>query len=197
MREGVRSRRAIVVTGVAAAAALAAVGVSGRGVAASSGSSSQSVSATVVAGTLTVTAPPALVTNLTPGAQTTGIALGALAYTNTLNDSQAWSVTMTTTDWVNGANSIKFNEMAVQPGASTNITGALGSVGNPTAGSSATFSGTDTTPGTTPSSPVTLASGTASTQGVFTQTGMTMSVTVPGGTPTGLYTGTITYTITG
>jgi predicted component of type VI protein secretion system len=191
-----RPRRAIVLAGFTAAA-VAAVVVPGRNAAASTGSSSQSVSATVVAGTLTVTAPPALVTNLTPGAQTTGISLGALAYTNTLGDGQSWSVTMTTTDWMFSGNAIKFTDMAVQPGASSNITGAVGAVGTPTAGSNATFSGTDTTPGTTPSSPVTMATGTSSTQGVFTQTGATMSVTVPGGTPAGLYTGTITYTITG
>lgn len=191
-----RTRRAMVLAGLAATTAVAAVAVSGRNVSASSGSSSQSVSATVVAGTLTVTAPAALVTSLNPATANTGIPLGAVAYTNTLNDGSAWSVTMTSTDWVNGANAIHFTEMTVNPGAS--LGAGIGSVGTPTAGSTGqTFSGTDTTPGTTPSSPITLATGTGSIQGVFTQSGSTMSVTVPGGTPTGVYTGTITYTITG
>lgn len=195
MREGVRSRRAIVLAGFAATAAVAAAVVPGKNVAATTATSSQSVSATVVAGTLTVTAPPALVTSLNPATANTGIALGALAYTDTLNDSTAWSVTMTSTDWVNGANAIPFTGMTVTPGTSIGL--GVGAAGTPTAGTQATFSGTDTTPGTTPSSPITLATGTATTQGVYTQSGSTMSVTVPGGTPTGVYTGTITYTITG
>lgn len=194
MREGTRPRRVTVIAGLATAAVAATV-LPGRTAAASSGSSSQSVSATVVAGTLTVTAPPALVTNLTPGAANTGIILGAVAYTDTLNDSTAWSVTMTSTDWVSGGNAIAFTGMTVTPG--TSLGAGIGSTGTPTAGNPATFTGTDTTPGTTPSNPITLATAAATVQGVYTQTGSTMSVTVPGGTPTGVYTGTITYTITG
>lgn len=194
MRKGARSRRTMVLTGFAATAAVAAIAAPSRQVAASS-SSTQSVSATVVAGTLTVTAPPALVTSLNPATANTGVPLGAVAYTNTLNDGQSWSVTMTTTDWVNGGNAIKFIDMTVTPGSTIGV--GVGGVGTPTAGATATFSGTDTTPGTTQSSPLTLATGTSSTQGIFTQSGSTMAVTVPGGTPTGLYTGTITYTITG
>lgn len=195
MREGIRPRRVVVVAGLAVAA-VAAVAVPGKQVAASTSSSgSQSVSATVVAGTLTVTAPPALVTSLTPATANTGIALGVVGYTNTLNDGASWSVTMTSTDWVNGANAIPFTNMTVTPGSS--IGAGTGAAGAPTAGTAATFSGADTTPGTTPSSPITLATGTASVQGVYTQSGSTMSVTVPGGTPTGVYAGTITYTITG
>lgn len=196
MREGLRTRRAAVLAGFAATAAVAAVAVPGRNVAAANQSSSQSVSATVVAGTLTVTAPPALVTSLNPATANTGIPLGVVAYTNTLNDSQSWSVTMTSTDWINGTNAIHFTDMSVTPGAS--LGAGVGSVGTPSAGSSGqALSGTDTTPGTTASSPITLATGTAGIQGVFTQSGSTMSVTVPGGTPAGVYTGTITYTITG
>jgi hypothetical protein len=195
MREGTAPRRAIVIAGFAAAA-VAAVAVPGRSADAASNSSTQGVTATVVAGTLTVTAPAALVTSLNPATANTGIPLGAVVYTNTLNDSQAWSVTMTSTDWVNGANAIHFTEMAVSPGAS--LGAGVGAVGTPSAGSAnQTLSGTDTTPGTTPSSPITLATGTASVQGAFTQSGSTMAVTVPGGTPAGVYTGTITYTITG
>jgi hypothetical protein len=186
----------MVLAGFAAAAALAAVALSGRDAAASNASSTQGVTATVVAGTLTVTAPPALVTSLNPATANTGVPLGVVAYTNTLNDSTSWSVTMTSTDWVNGGNAIHFTEMSVTPG--TSLGAGVGSVGTPTAGASGqTLSGTDTTPGTTPSSPITLATGTGSIQGVFTQSGSTMSVTVPGGTPAGVYSGTITYTITG
>src|SRR5437867_9226906 len=96
MIEGVRVRRAAVLAGITAAAV--AVALPGHAAAASN-TSSQSVSATVVAGVLTVTAPPVLVTNLSPGTTNSGIALGTLAYTNTLNSGLSWSVTMTSTDW--------------------------------------------------------------------------------------------------
>jgi len=178
------------------AAAIAAAAIPGRSVAASSsGTSNQSVTATVVAGTLTVTAPPALVTNLTPGAQTSGIVLGSLVYTNTLNDGLAWSVTLTSNDWMNGANKIAFSGMDLTSG--TTFVGGVGATGTPVVGGGGQLSGTDTTPGTTQSSPVTVATAPSTAQGVFTQTGSTLAVTVPGGTPTGVYTGTIVYTITG
>jgi hypothetical protein len=157
--------------------------------------SNQAVTATVIAGVLTVTAPPALVTNLTPGTNNTGIALALLAYTNTLNDSLAWSVTCSSTSWINGAKTIPFTNMTVTVG--TTITGLIGSVGTPTAGAGGALTGTDTTPGTTQSTAVTLANGTSTTQGAYTQTGTTIAVLVPGNTTTGVYTGTIQYTITG
>ncbi|HZS14270.1 MAG TPA: hypothetical protein VFC09_06705 [Candidatus Dormibacteraeota bacterium] len=194
MREGVGARRALALTGVTIAAAAAAV-LPGKPVAAASGNSSQSVTATVVAGTLTVTAPPAITPTLVPGTGNANVALGTVAFTNTLNDGSAWSVTMTSTDWVNGANAIHFTDMSVTPGLT--LGGGVGSTGTPTAGTGGTLSGTDGTPGTTASSPLTLATAASTVQGVYTQAGSTMSVTVPGGTPTGVYTGTITYTITG
>jgi hypothetical protein len=85
--------------------------------------------------------------------------------------------------------------MTFTPGAT--IVGGVGATGTPAVGGGGTLSGTDTTPGTTQSSPVTLATGTSSVQGSYTQTGSTLAVTVPGGTPTGVYAGTIVYTITG
>jgi hypothetical protein len=177
------------------AAAVAAAVVPGRSALAATGSSNQTVTATVVAGVLTVTAPPALVTNLTPGSANSGIVLGSLAYTNTLNSNTAWSVTATSNDWVNGGSSILFTKMTFTAGAT--IVGSTGATGTPTAGGGGTLSGTDTTPGTTQSTPVTLATAGGAVQGVYTQTGSTLAVTVPGGSTTGAYTGTIVYTITG
>src|SRR5260221_10385992 len=163
-------------------------------VAACTGTSNQPVTATVVAGTLSVTAPPALVTNLTPGVDNTGIALGILAYVNTLNSGSSWSVTVTSNDWSFSTNHIAFTAMNFSPGAT--ITGAIGSTGTPSVGGGGAPTGTHTTPGTTQSSPVTLATGTSVVQGVYTQTGSTLAVTVPGGHPTGAYTGAVVYTIT-
>lgn len=190
---GSRTRRVLVVAGISAAAL--AVALPGRASASTSGTSNQSVTATVVAGTLTVTAPPALVTNLSPGVANTGIALGSLVYTNTLNDGLAWTVTVTSNDWMFSTNTIHFTGMTVTPGSTIGV--GTGGVGTPTAGGGGTFTGSDATPGTTQSSPVTMATGTSTTQGVFTQNGSTLAVIVPGGTPTGAYTGTIVYTITG
>jgi hypothetical protein len=183
----------VLVAGTLATAAAAAVPAST--VRADAATSNQGVTATVIAGILTVTAPPALVTNLIPGANNTGISLAVLAYTNTLNDGVAWSVTCSSTSWINGAKTIPFTNMTVTAG--TTITGLVGSVGTPTAGAGGALNGTDTTPGTTQSTPVTLANGASTTQGAYTQTGTTFAVLVPGTTTTGVYTGTIQYTITG
>lgn len=158
----------------------------------------QVASATVVAGVLTVAAVTAtVVTNLKPGANNPGIALGDLTYTNTLNDGLAWSVTVSSTSWVNGSVKIPFTDMTVTSG--TSITGAAGSTGTPTVGAGGALTGTDNTAGTVQSNQVQLASATAAsgTQGIFTQTGSTIAVLVPATTATGLYTGTIQYTITG
>jgi len=192
VREGVRIAR---VAAVACCIAAVAMTVLPGRVAASTGTSNQTVTATLVAGTLTVTAPPALVTNLSPGIDNTGIALGILAYTNTLNSGSSWSVTVTSNDWSFSTNHILFSNMTFTSGPT--IAGAVGSTGTPSVGVGGALTGTDTTPGTTQSSPVTLANATSSVQGVYTQTGSTLAVIVPGGTPTGAYTGTIVYTITG
>lgn len=192
IREGFPIRRVAVLAGCTAAAV--AVALPGHASAAT-GSSNQTVTATVVAGVLTVTAPPALVTNLSPGTTNSGIALGSLVYTNTLNSGSSWSVTLTSTDWMNGANKILFSDLTVTPGGT--FSPGIGAAGQPTAGSATTLSGTDTTPGTTASSPATVATAASTVQGVYTQSGSTLSVVVPGGTPTGVYTGTIVYTITG
>ena len=191
-----RRPRRVAVLACISAATLAAALLPGHAVEASTQGSAQTVTATVVAGTLTVAAPPALATNLTPGQTNSGIALGSLVYTNTLNDGSSWSVTATSNDWTSllGGN-IPFSGMSIAAGGTIN--GAVGSTGTPSAGAGGTLTGTDTTPGTTQSNPVTLATGTSSVQGVYTQTGSTISVTVPGGTATGVYTGSITYTITG
>ncbi|MFN2568936.1 MAG: hypothetical protein ABR564_04970 [Candidatus Dormibacteria bacterium] len=162
---------------------------------AATSSSSQAVNATVISGILTVTAPPTLVTNLAPGAKTSGIALGSLAYTDTLGAGVAPSVTVTSNDWSYLTNHIDFTNMTINPGAT--VTPVLGATGTLTPGAGGTLTGTDTTPGTTQSSPVTVATGTTSTAGSYTQTGSTADVVVPGGTPAGAYTGTIVYTITG
>jgi hypothetical protein len=178
-----------------AGAVAAGVAVPATIVRAASASSAQAVTATVLPGTLTITAPPTLVTNLTPGASNSGIAMGSLVYSNTINSGLAWTVTVNSTSWINGAKIIPFTNMTVTAG--TTIVGGVGSVGTPTAGAGGALTGTDTTPGTTPSNAVTLANGTSSTQGSYTQTGDTMTVVVPGTSTTGTYAGTITYTITG
>ncbi len=68
----------------------------------------------------------------------------------------------------------------------------------PTAGTNnVNFQGTDTTPGTTYPNPVTIASGTATNQGQFTQSGSTLQVGTGLNAKPGSYTGHLQYTITG
>lgn len=195
-REAKGRKRLIGCTAVAGVAALATVVTAPSPVFASSSSSSQTVTATVLAGVLTVTAPSPLVSNFTPG-QTTSATLGNLAFTNTLNDGSSWSVTASSTDWKSGANLILFTDMTFVTSGSS-ISPAQGSSGGtPTVGSGGALSGADTTPGTTQSSAVTLATGTSAQQGIYTMSGNSLSVLVLANTPQGAYAGTIQYTVTG
>ena len=166
---------------------------------ADSASDSQTVTADVGAGSVSITAPgtKALGT-LTPGTRTSSISLGSLAYTNTLDAGTDWSVTVTATDLVNTDDVVKvipFSGIALTPG-SVSQTG-YGTVGSPSAGSVGTFSGTDTTPGTTASSAVTVAAGNGGERGSWSQ-GSNVTVIVPAtlGDTSG-YSGTLEYTITG
>jgi hypothetical protein len=115
---------------------------------------------------------------------------------NSLASGNDWTVTVKATSLVNGANTITFTNMKFKPGATITRTppGTL-----PTAQTTeTTFSGTDTTPGTTYSNPVTLATAASTVQGSYRQSGSTMTLSVPSsGVPVGNYAGTLQYTITG
>ena len=123
--------------------------------------------------------------------------IGDVDYTNTLGSGNNWTVTVKSTSLVGGANVIPFSNLKYAPGATiTRVPSGAGSL--PTAQPTETaFSGTDTTPGTAYSGPVTMATGASSIQGGFRQSGSTLKLDVPPSAVGGNYVGTLQYTITG
>lgn len=158
---------------------------------------------TATPATLTINAPGAvsLGSGLAPGTTLTGVALGALNWTNTLSDGQSWSVTVASTDLRNAASgaTLPFTDMSIGVGQSFTL-GGSNSGGNPTPGSPGptTLTGSDPTPGTSYSNPLTLATGTSAQQGSYTQSGSTITVAIPASLAnSGPMSGTVQYTIVG
>ncbi len=160
----------------------------------------QLMTATTTAGTLAVNVPASLsLGSLAPGSTASNVALGSLAWTDTLNDSTASSITLAATDLYNatGPKVVPFTNFTVGSGSSIN-TATNNTDSMPTAGPAGALSGADTTPGTTYSSAVTLASGSVTTEGTWTQPGNTITVVVPANVPSsGTMTATLQYTVVG
>lgn len=141
--------------------------------------------------TLQVQNPAVSFGTVPAGGSATNIAAGDLIYNDSLANSNAWSVTAVASDLTTGSNTIGYSNLTFTPGAFTSGPDAMGPP--PTAGPAGTaFSGTGSS-----SLPITIATGTTTTRGTYSQTGSTMSLTVPAGAPAGSYTGQIQYTITG
>ena len=119
--------------------------------------------------------------------------VGAITYENTLGNGRSWSAVVAATSLTDGSNVVPFTGMTFAPGAQ--ITGEGTGVLSP--GVAATFTGADTSPGSTYSDPVTTATAPGSAQGVFTQSGSTAAVQAPAEASPGSYAGTLQYTITG
>ncbi len=165
-------------------------------------SGTQTFTVSINPGVLTVTAPaPVTGPNLSPGTTAAAANLGALNYTDTLNDATAWGVTLAATDL--GAGTIPFTRFSIGVTPTGNISAVPGATGVPTAGAaSQTLAGADGVPGTTYSTPITLASATAAVEGSYSTpagaTGNTITIVVPGTAPAGgPFTSTLQYTITG
>jgi len=192
-------RPARLIIGIAMAGSLIAVGSSHAFAATASGT--QTVTGTTQAGVLSVTAPGSLVlATLVGGTSTPATNLGSLSWTDTLNSATASSVTLAATDLyyaAGAAGHINFTNFTISvdqaPTGDSLDTGAV------TAGTaSQTLTGADTTPGTTFSAPITLATGNTLTVGTWTQAGNKITVGVPAATiPSTTFTATIQYTITG
>jgi hypothetical protein len=161
----------------------------------------QTVTGTTQAGVLSVTAPGSMVlATLVGGTSTPATNLGSLSWTDTLNTATASSVTLAATDlyYAAGASShIKFTNFTISVDQAP--TGGPLNTGAVTAGTaSQTLTGADTTPGTTFSAPITLATGNTLTVGTWTQAANQITVGVPAATiPSTTFTATIQYTITG
>ena len=173
----------------------------------SSANQGETLTVTSAAGTLSVStaSPTVAFPNTAKGASTGAFAVGNVSYTNSLADGSSWSVTVAGTDLrsappvMNGLTCGSSGSACIPFTAETFFPGQTITPMGPTAGATMQmpFSGTDTTSGTTFSTPETIASATSSVQGSFTQSGSTAMVVVPSGADAADYAGTLQYTITG
>jgi len=166
-------------------------------------SATQTVTATSQAGLLTITAPGALtLPTLIGGSTTAATNLGSLSWTDTMNDAAVSSVTLAATNLWHAAGAglyIPWGRFTItvdpSPTANVNNTGAAIVV---PAGSPYVLAGAATTDFATYSTPITLATGSATSEGTWTQVNNQISVSVPANTTPGtLFAATIQYTVTG
>lgn len=126
--------------------------------------------------------------------------MGSLSWTDTLPAATAWSVTLASTDLYSAAGvggNVPFTDCTITVDQ-TPVGAPLNSDDLVTAGAVSQLNGTDTTSGTTYSTPITLATGSATTKGTWTEAANKISVGVPSNTiPATVFTATIQYTVTG
>jgi hypothetical protein len=136
------------------------------------------------------------------GSSTLATNLGSLSWTDTLNDSAVSSVTLAATNLWHAAGAGLYIPWAdftisVDPTviASSMNTGAAATV---PAGSPYTLTGAATTDFATYSTPITLATASATSEGTWTQAANQIVVAVPANTTPGTtFAATIQYTVTG
>jgi hypothetical protein len=186
-----------------AIAVAGAVIVFGSGPAVAATSSTQVLSGTTQGGVLSITAPGALtLPTLVPGSSTAATNLGSVSWTDTMNDSVVSSVTLAATNLWHAAGAglyIPFADftITVDPSPTANVNNS-GSAAVVPAGSPYALTGTVTTDFGTYSTPITLATASATSEGTWTQSNNQIAVAVPANTTPGtLFTATIQYTVTG
>jgi hypothetical protein len=128
--------------------------------------------------------------DITAGQTSAAAVIGDVFYTNTLNNGQVWSSTVAATSLTSGGAVVGFDGMTFTPGDTVTPSG-------PVPGTSGSFTGADTTPGTTYSDPLSVVTAQASDQGNFVHSGSSATLSVPSGASAGTYAGTLQYTITG
>lgn len=147
-----------------------------------SGQDLQTVTASISAGTLAITPTTSVsLGTLVPGSSGNTVGLGPLSWTDTLNDGAAPGVTVNCTDlYGGGTKDIPFDDMAIQVDQTiSGIAGNTGPAWSAGVASPGVFTGTDTTPGTTPSTGITLATATSTSEGTYTQSNNQIVVSVP------------------
>jgi hypothetical protein len=166
-------------------------------------SGTQVVSGTTQGGVLSITAPGALMLPpLVGGSSTAATSLGSLSWTDTLNDSVVSTVTLAATNLWHAAGAGLYIPWAdftitVDPIVIGNAMNT-GSAATVPIGSPYTLTGTATTDFATYSTPITLATASATSEGTWTQAGNQIVVAVPAGTTPGTtFAATIQYTVTG
>jgi len=194
-----RRQLATVVTGVIASGGLILLASSPVDAA----SATQVVTGATQGGLLSITAPGALaLPTLFSGSSTAATSLGSLSWTDTLNDSIVSSVTLAATNLWHAAGAGLYIPWAdftvtVDPTVTGNAMNT-GSAATVPAGSPYTLAGTATTDFATYSTPITLATASATSEGTWTQAANQIVVAVPADTTPGTtFAATIQYTVTG
>ncbi len=194
-----RRQLATVVTGVIASGGLILLASSPVDAA----SATQVVTGATQGGLLSITAPGALaLPTLVSGSSTAATSLGSLSWTDTLNDSIVSSVTLAATNLWHAAGAGLYIPWAdftvtVDPTVTGNAMNT-GSAATVPAGSPYTLAGTATTDFATYSTPITLATASATSEGTWTQAANQIVVAVPADTTPGTtFAATIQYTVTG
>lgn len=166
-------------------------------------SSTQIVTGATVGGILSITAPAAVaLPTLVAGSSTAATNLGSVSWTDTMNDAAVSSVTLAATNLWEAAGAglyIPWADFTVTVGLTispnVNNTGTAAVV---PAGSPYVLAGTATTDFATYSTPITLATASATSEGTWTEATNQISVTVPANTTPGTsFSATIQYTVTG
>jgi hypothetical protein len=190
-----------VAVGITAAVTFAVLGSCPAVAAGASGT--QIVTGATVGGLLSITAPGALaLPTLIAGSSTAATNLGSLSWTDTMNDAVVSSVTLAATNLWHAAGAGLYIPWAdftitVDPSPSANVMNTGAAIIVP-AGSPYVLSGAATTDFGTYSSPITLATGSATSEGTWTQASNQIVVAVPADTTPGTtFTATIQYTVTG
>lgn len=187
------------VAAIAASGALIMLGATP----ASAASGTQIVTGSTSGGVLSISAPGALtLPTLVSGSSTAATNLGSLTWTDTMNDAVVSSVTLAATNLWNAAGAGLYIPWAdftihVDPSPVANVNNTGSAVVVP-AGSPYVLAGTATTDFATYSTPITLATASATSEGSWTQANNQIVVAVPANTTPGtLFTATIQYTVTG
>jgi hypothetical protein len=186
-------------TGIAAAGGMILIGASS----AAAASSTQLLTGTTPAGVLSITAPGALtLPSLVGGRSTVATNLGSVSWTDTMNDAAVSSVTLAATNLWHAAGAglyIPWADFTITvdsaPSADAMNTGPAVVV---PPGSPYVLTGAATTDFATYCTPITLATGSATSEGTWTQANNQIVVAVPANTtPDTSFSGTIQYTVTG
>jgi len=168
-------------------------------VAVDSASKSARAGAAVVAGAFGVSAPASLAfpaVALTGAAQAATVALAPLTVTDLRGSGVGWTLSLQAPDFASGAGrTLPFSGLQVAPGAPTATASGSTSAGALTVGAPGALGGTDTTPGTTLSSPLTLLTA-RSGQGLGQYgTSAALTLTVPARAYTGSYSATLVLSV--
>ena len=186
-------------TGITAIGALLLLGSTS----AAAASGTQVITGSTSGGVLSIAAPGALtLPTLVAGSSTAATNLGSVSWTDTMNDSVVSSVTLAATNLWHAAGAglyIPWADFTITvdptPVANANNSGANAVV---PAGSPYVLAGTPTTDFGTYSTPITLATASATSEGTWTLVNNQIVVAVPAGTTPGTsFAATVQYTVTG